>query len=114
MQIPSKLEIEEQDVIETFGPIAKEFFFKVLEMDMSAMLLTDSSSLSDFSFSGPAEFHAGRSDSASLKDAYSYWDAKVIAKVKEVFGLEIATTRLPLIELFSKLEILKATQETLH
>lgn len=114
MQLTKEIEIAEQDLIDSVGPIAAEFFEKVLDLDMSEMLLTDLSSLRDFSFSGLDELNEGRPESATLSECHDYWDSKVIEKIKAVFGLELSSTRISLIELFAKLEALKATKLMLH
>lgn len=103
----------EQDLILGVGEIGADFFQRVLSMDINAVLLTDESSLSDFSFCGNYGF-ADSDPSQTLNQAYKQWDAWMISKIQEEYDLELTTTRVLLITLFAQLETCSPKNRLLH
>lgn len=75
----------EQDVIDSFCDIAGSFFRDILDMDAERVLLTDLSTLSDFSFSG--DYKSDLPDSAALGEMYADWDRWVLSRIKQQYGV---------------------------
>ena len=93
----------EQDAIDQFGEIAREFFQQILEMDADDPLLTDLSSLSDFRFGGPTP--EGLLDlNSSLKELNRVWDEWVLQRVQDYYGFAPQTTYETLVQFFARVE----------
>jgi hypothetical protein len=91
----------EQGFIETFGDIAGPFFKDILGMDSEKVLLTDLSSLSDFSLSG--EYKSNLLASASLNSLYLEWDHWVLNRIEQHYGLTGLKPNTSLLMLFQEI-----------
>lgn len=99
-----KVVLADQDRIESYEDIAREFFRFVLDMDYGECVVTDESRLSDFSSCGLPD---GLGDEAKgLKELYAVWDAWVVPVICQRYGLEAAevSPTILLVELFAKVE----------
>lgn len=97
-----KVEFASQNHIELYEETARRFFREVLDMSSDDSLITDESHLSDFSSCGmPEELAAETGD---LKELYAAWDVWVLGELQSRYGLEYATTAVPLTTLFRDLE----------
>lgn len=97
-----KIEFAEQDLIEQAAPLGREFLKRVLDMDWDDCLVTDESALSDFSLCGIPRDQLP--EGPDLKQCYAIWDAWVLQKVKDEFGVELPRTGLLLLTVFDLIE----------
>ena len=95
----------EQDTVDTLAPLAQEFLEKVLSMDAAQVLLTDLSSLSDFTGQGelPSNLQA-LANAAAYKDFCRAWDRWVLERVQVTFGIRVERTTAPLVQLLVAIE----------
>lgn len=103
------IEIAPMDAIDQFEDTGRRFLAEVLNMSWSACLLTDESTLSDFSGRGPC----GPLPEGTLEEYHAAWDAWVIERIEGTYGVRIANTSVTLVDLFRKLEA-AARQSTVH
>lgn len=106
-----KITFAEQDKINDYNEEAEDFFEKILDMKYEDCLVTDESSLSDFSSCGLPE-NMGK-EATSLKELYSVWRGWVKEKIKDVYGISVEETNINLITLFEKIRNRK-NLPTLH
>jgi hypothetical protein len=93
--------IVEQDRIDAYEATGRRFMSEILEMDWDSILVTDLSALSDFSSCGlPDDIETGD----TLESLYNAWDAWVIPKIEEVFGIRLEKTTILLVDLFDTIE----------
>ena len=97
-----KVTFAAQDHIELYEEVARRFFREVLDMNSDECLITDESYLSDFSSCGMPDELADKT--SCLKELYGVWDVWVLGELKSRFGLEYASTAMPLLVLFRNLE----------
>lgn len=98
--------MSEQHQITEFDAIAAEFFGAILSLDYSACFVSDESSLSDFFGCGmPDDLPEGEIDVNAL---YDQWDAWVIAKIAEVYGIQIEATTLSMVDLFNRIQVARS------
>lgn len=97
-----KVTFAPQDHIDLYEETARRFVREVLDMSSDECLLTDESYLSDFSSCGMPDELADKT--SSLKELYAAWDVWVLGELKSRYGLEYASTAMPLLELFRDLE----------
>lgn len=97
-----KVTFAPQDHIDLYEETARWFFREVLDMSSDECLITDESYLSDFSSCGMPDELADKT--SSLKELYAAWDAWVLSELKSQYGLEYASTAMPLLGLFRDLE----------
>ena len=90
-----RIEMCEQDVIDTFGSLPEEFFLAVLDTAVEECLLTDESSLSDF-FPRGALLPGG----VPYQELLRQWDIAISDKVERLFGVRPARTTDRLVVLF--------------
>lgn len=97
----------ETECIELFDDVVEDFLERILGMQVDSVLVTDLSTLSDFSFSGPyrSKLPAG----ASLRELFNEWDAWVVQRIAMVYGIPDARPNMRLIELFARIESLSTT-----
>jgi len=95
------IEICEQDHIDDYAPEAREFFCHILGKDFDACLVTDESSLSDFSFSGVPE--GVIPEQGTLQECYRAWDNWVLSAISRRYGIEDIKTRIRLLALFDRI-----------
>lgn len=95
-----QIEID-QDLIDSYQEEALDFFAKVLDMDADKVLLTDESSLSDFSFHGVPM--PSIDEPLTLRQRNKLWDDRLLAKVESIYGLKLASTTDRLIVVFEQL-----------
>ena len=89
-----------QDGIDQFEETGRKFLADVLEMSWDECLLTDESYLSDFYGSGPH----GLSTDMAYEDFGNAWHAWVSERVTALYGIELASVHVPLIDVFRQLE----------
>lgn len=97
-----KVTFASQDRIELYEETARQFLREVLGLDADECLITDESYLSDFSSCGMPDEVADHTE--SLKELYAAWDTWVLGELRTRYGLEYATTAVPLLTLFRDLE----------
>ena len=103
--------IVEQDIIDQYEHVAEPFFAQVLGIQYGDFLITDESTLSDFSMSNlPPKAIPPR---ASYKDTLALWDAHMKKKIRECFGIEVSTTTVRLVDLFQRIDV-NLLRPTLH
>lgn len=103
--------IIENDHIDDYAAEGEEFFRNILQMDYDDVLVTDLSQLSDFEFRG---FPEGTFDfTKPLKALSKQWDQAILARIKDVYGVELPRTNYTLIVLFEMLRARNA-RKTLH
>jgi hypothetical protein len=83
----------EQFQIEEYEAIAAEFVRKILGLNPEECFLSDESELDDFSLMG-----------TTLDTGDMSWDEYIIARVRDEYGIELATTRINLVRLFTMIE----------
>lgn len=94
----SNIVVCEQDLIDTYSALADEFLQDILGMSLDRVLITDESSLSDFSFSGQPE--GTLPEHGTLSQLHDAWDAWVVPRVCERYGIEPFKTNIRLVALF--------------
>lgn len=97
-----KIELADQDVIETMRPLLRDFMRRVLGMDLSKCFVSDESSLSDFALSDVDE--AGPDDGRSLEERVAAWDERILAKVEAEYGVRPASTADSLVVILAAIE----------
>ena len=95
-----QLEID-QDLIDGYAAEAQDFFEKIFGMDAEQVLLTDESSMSDFSFRGVPM--PCLDEDYTLRQLNAIWDERILAKVEQTYGLELTRTTDTLIVVFEQL-----------
>lgn len=95
------IEICEQDHIDDYAAEAREFFHHILGKDFDACLVTDESSLSDFSFSGAPD--GVIPEQGTLQECYRAWDNWVLSAISRRYGIEDIKTRIRLLTLFDRI-----------
>lgn len=102
----------EQDVIDTLEPVGREVLDKLLSMDWDKCLLTDLSSLSDFTGNGdtPAELQA-LATRATYQEYCLAWDAWLLARFEQLYGFRPQSTTTPLVQLLSRIEEARKPQQ---
>jgi hypothetical protein len=115
MPKPTLTLVISQDQIDPTGVVSNSFFENVLGLSLSDVLVTDESDLHDFAFNGnftsEPEWSATKQD---LNACYALWDAWVLAKLKDEYGVELPTTRVSLVWLFALLDAQVALKKNLH
>ncbi len=99
----SALLLVEQDLIDTvtLTPQCAALFEDVLGRNVSDCLLTDLSTLSDFTGSGmPAD---PANDVLDYRDYCRAWDRWVLDRIEQVFGVRIERTTLTFIQIVERL-----------
>lgn len=108
--------IIEQDTVDFYVREAQDFFTKILDTNYDEVLITDLSCLSDFNGRGFGEDSAEKDEfyklinseeSSSYSDILDFWDNFIINKIKNTYGVEISSTNIKLIDIFSQLSDLK-------
>lgn len=96
-----KIVIAPQIDIESYHDIATEFFPKILDMDYENVLLTDESSIYDFT----CVFGENEEESENLTEKN---EDRIIEKIKEVYNIDISDIKNGyLVEIFRRIEILR-------
>lgn len=104
----------EQDAIDTMEPLAQEFLEKVLGMDANCVLLTDLSSLSDFTGEGDLPDGLNRiRETGTRREFCKAWDLWVLQRVQERFEVRCERTTSPMVELLASIENARKLQ-TVH
>lgn len=98
------IEIVEQDLIESVEtqPLFIELFTKVLDKHPSECLLTDLSTLSDFTGCGMPWTDA--EEALSYKEYVAAWDQWAIRKVYTEFKVKLDRTTYTLLQVYAMLE----------
>ena len=94
--------IATQDRIDLYEVTATDFFRSVLDMEYSECLVTDESSLSDFSSCGMPDELAD--STTGLKELYAAWRVWVAPVIKARYGLDDVESSILLVDLFEKIE----------
>lgn len=109
-----QLLIAEHDVIETLTHVAEPFFNEILGMELDDCLVTDDSTLSDFSFCGmptaPSELEH---DTPDLRSLYQRWDDHVLSLIQQKYGITLESTVITLVQLFVRIDE-KGRPATVH
>ncbi len=95
------IHICDQDFIDDYAAEGRVFFTRVLGMDFDKCLLTDDSSLSDFSFSGQPEGTLPKD--ATLNECYDAWDRWVLSEIERHYGIRGIKTSIRLLTLFEQI-----------
>jgi len=103
--------IVEQDLIDQYEHVAEPFFAKVLGLEYGQWLISDESTLSDFSMSNLPQ--RAIPPKASYKDSLALWDVHMKNKIRECFGIEVASTAVRLVDLFQRIDV-TLCKPTLH
>ena len=104
-----KITVASQDHIELYESTARRFFREVLDYDFDDCLITDESTLSDFSSCGLPEELADTAP--SLKALYAIWDEWVLNELRTRYALEYTTTAVPLLRVFCDIEAFWTRQQ---
>jgi hypothetical protein len=98
--------IAEQDLIDEIenSPECVALFEKVLGRSPFDCLLTDLSSLSDFTGSGVPLDSKPSVEGGSYSDYCRAWDAWVLARIEQEFGVRLSSTTLTLIQVVTQLQ----------
>lgn len=90
-----------QDQIDDFQQTGSQFMRDLLGVD--GALLTDTTELSDFTFSG---MPIGALDtSRPLRELTAAWDAWAIAEVQSRYGITLTTTKVNMITFLNQIEV---------
>lgn len=93
------------EVIDAYESTGRLFFADVLGMDWDAVLVTDLSTLSDFSTHGmPDELKTASPAADSWESLCDEWDAWVIPIIRSKYGIDLEHTALRLVTLFERIE----------
>ena len=104
----TKFELAEQERMDAYKAMAREFFRDVLDLNFDECLVTDESRLSDFFSCGLPDNLADTTH--SLFDLYAAWDAWIVPFVSERFQIVEVSPADLLVELFEKIEARRAQQ----
>ena len=99
-ELAGPLTIAPSDGIDQFEATGRRFLAEVLDMSWDQCLLTDESTLSDFSGSGPC----GLMPEDSLEEYYAAWDAWVLERIENLYGVRQETTSVLLVDFLRTLE----------
>lgn len=88
----------ENDRIDAFDDTVRQFMSRILDMAPSTYLVTDKSTLSDFTFCGGSDL-----------ETPDEWDDWVIARVKAVYGI-IIRVDMTLVDICTAIEEAKPLQ----
>lgn len=91
----------EQFQIEEYEAIAADFLRNILVLNPEECFLSDESDLDDFSLMG-----------RTLDTGELPWEGFIIGRIFERYGVELATTRINVVTLFSLIE--QTRHKTLH
>lgn len=98
-----RIELAEQDLIDSMQPLAREFFSDILAMDFDECLVTDESCLSDFCFRGLPEGSA-LADLPSYEEALQAWEGFIAARIEQRFSVRVADCSIRLVALLQLIE----------
>lgn len=105
----SPVVVAEQDAIDQYDSVAREFLREIFSLDSSRVLLTDESRISDFFPSGMS-----LSDEALQHSSYTEllqrWDVWVVERIRQCYGIEAVYAAMPLVTLFGAIEAARAPQ----
>lgn len=101
----------DQDEIDAFEEVGRAFLREVLDLDWDQCLLTDMSSLSDFSICGLPSDRMPSGD--NLDAVYDAWDAWVVPEIAMRYSVSLTTTSISLVYLFRQIEAVRKDQ-TVH
>ena len=96
--------VADDDIIEEYHEIACDFFETILNMDYEECLVTDESSLSDFSSCGLPD---NDKEYNSLEELYNDWKVFILSKINNTYNIELDNPHILLIHLF---EIIKQSK----
>jgi hypothetical protein len=91
----------EQFQIEEYKSIANDFVRNILGLNPEECFLSDESDLDDFSLMG-----------STLDTGEMSWDEFVIAQISDHYGVQLKTSKVNLVSLFSMIE--QSQNQTLH
>ena len=100
--LPEELIPCEREEIPEFNEFAKMFFKDILCIDYDNVFLTDASTLSDFSLSGPIPESLLELE-LTAQELDARWNEWVLAHVKERYGMAPQSTEQTFVAIFSQL-----------
>jgi hypothetical protein len=89
----SRITVAPQDGVEQFEALAREFLPAMLGCDFDETIITDESSVSDFS--GFCE----------TREKYEAWEQKVLQRIEDRFGVRPGSAGVKLVDLFRDIEL---------
>ena len=89
----SNITIAPQDGIDQFDALAREFLPAILGHDFDEVMITDESSLSDFS--GFRE----------TREEFDAWERKVLQRIEDRYGVRPLDSGIHLVDLFRDIEL---------
>ena len=89
----SRLKFADQDGIDQFEDLAREFLPTILGQDCDETIITDESSLSDFC--GGLE----------TREEFDAWERKVLQRIEDRYGLRPSESAIHLVDLFRDIEL---------
>lgn len=98
---PYNFTVAEDDVIEQYNHIAQDFFKNILDMNYEDCLVTDESSLSDFSSCG-MPYDNKKYD--NLGELYDAWEVFILEKINNHYNIELDNIHILLIHLFDMIK----------
>ena len=89
----SRITFAEQDGVDQFELLAREFLPAILGYDFDDTMITDESSPSDFC--GWCE----------TREAFDAWEIKVLQRIEDRYGVRPSDTHIHLVDLFREIEL---------
>lgn len=102
--------IIKEDKISLFADEVEALLKNIFSIDNA--LFTDLTELSDFTYSGLTPEQSEHMQSLDWAEKTKYWDAIIIARMKEKYGLELKSVCISLLDVLEMIE--KSKNPTIH